>query len=198
VASGAGVNRVGNLGAVPLLTIPPGASTPVAVAYGAYGSNSGAPFSQVQNGIFNAATIGTDSGVQMLSAVGFTKWTFCLVGPGVIAAGTAAFNIAIYGTTDPTLLGQSYATAATLIGTQGHDPNFQASLTIIPATSWFLLPAPSEQSGTGLVSNPLTTAAAGPSILSVSMPLVAVRAVLVGPAPTTGTGPITVLGFAVP
>lgn len=198
MASGAGVNRVGNLGGIPLLTVPPGATTPVAPAVGAYGTNSGPPPVNYSQGIFNQATIGTDSGVQMLTAVGFTKWTFAIIGPGAYAAATAAFNIAIYGTIDQSLLGQSYATASTTSSTQGHDPNFTASLTAVNVNSWFLLPGVSESTGTGTITNPLTTSATGPNILVVSMPLVAVRAVLYSTAPTTGTAPITVVGFAVP
>jgi hypothetical protein len=192
MASGAGLNRVGTLGGVPLLTVLPGASTPVAVTIGNYGTNSGMPV------LPNTATVGTDSGVQMLSAAGFTKWTFCLIGPGVLAATTAAFTISLYGTIDPTLLTQAYQTGGNAIGVQGKDPSFTTSLTAIPASSWFLLPAPSEQAGTGSVTNPIVTSATGASILTVSAPLVAVRAVLTGTAPTTGTAGITVLGFAVP
>lgn len=200
MASGAGLNRVGNLGGVPLLLVPPGASTPTAVAFGTYGTNNGAPGPAPQYPVppYYNPTVGTDSGIQMLQAAGYTKWTFQLVGPGVTAATTAAFSISIYGTIDPNILQQSYQTAGNYPSSVGKDPSFTASLTAIPATSWFLLPGPSEQTGTGSITNPLTTAAAGPTILTASMPLVAVRAVLTGTAPTTGTAPIIVLGFAVP
>ena len=202
MASGAGVNSVGNLGGIPILTVPPGATTPVAVASPTttYGTNSGAPPAP------GFATIGTDSGVVMLEAKGFTKWTFQIIGPGKGATTTAAFSIAILGTIDPLLLFQAYKTpgnnfyppsgefvpSGTLVG---QAPNQMNSLTALPATSWDLLPM--QATGTTIVdSNPLVTGTN--TIGFVSGALVAVRAVLTGTAPTTGTAGITVLAFAVP
>jgi hypothetical protein len=203
MASGAGINSVGNLGGIPILTVPPGASTPAAVAgpTANYGTNSGAPN---QPGV---ATVGTDSGVVMLDAKGFTKWTIQIIGPGKSATGTAAFNITILGTVDPTLLYEAYQTPGTnffkggagLFASQGtlvgQQPNQMNSLTAIPATSWDVLPM--QATGTTVVdSNPLVT---GVNTLGfISGGLVAIRAVLTGTAPTTGTAPITVVAFAVP
>lgn len=200
MASGAGLNTVGNLGGVPLLTVPPGASTPTSVALGAYGTNSGPPPAgpQFPAQPYYNATIGNDSGVQMLAAKGYTKWIFQIVGPGAFAATTAAFTVSIYGTIDPNLARLAYQTGANYPGQQGQSPSLEASLTAIPASSWFLLPGPSEQTGTGSITNPLVTSATGAALFIASLPLVAVRAVLTGTAPTTGTAGITVLGFAVP
>jgi hypothetical protein len=142
----------------------------------------------------------------LLDAKGFTKWTFQIIGPGKGATTTAAFSIAILGTIDPTVLRQAYLTPGTN-GYQtaqlppvasvnyGQEPNQQFSLTVIPATSWDVLPM--QATGTTVVdSNPLVT---GTNTLGfVSGALVAVRAVLTGTAPTTGTAGITVLAFAVP
>lgn len=187
--SGAGLNTVGNLGGVPLLTISP---TDGAVTAGTYGRNSGAPASTRQ------ATFGNDSGVQMLMASGFTKWTFCIVGPGSLGVDSAAYSVSIYGTIDPELERYAGQNAATHISQHnGIDPSLNGRLDVIPATSWFLLPAPSDDPDAGSVTNPLATTATGPTILNCSLPLVAVRAVLTT-APTTATDSITVLGFAVP
>ena len=203
MASGAGVNTVGNKGGLLLLTVPPGASTPISVSspQSAYGSNNG----QTNNPW--VATSGTDSGIVLVEAKGFTKWTFQIIGPGVGATGTAAFNISIYGTVDPALLSQAYATPGSISAGNvnpaqnqpnllvGQQPNLQNSVTALPASSWSLLPMQASTGG-GTEANPLVTGTN--TIAFCSGALVAVRAVLTGTAPTTGTAPITVIGFAAP
>src|ERR1700677_1251879 len=163
MASGAGVNTVGNLGGIPILTVPPGATTPVAAANpeASYGTNSGAPAAP------GIATVGTDSGVVLLEGKGFTKWTIQIIGPGKNATSTAAFSIAVLGTIDPLLLFQAYKTpgnnfyppngeftpSGTLVG---QAPNQLNSLLALPATSWDILPM--QATGTTVVdSNPLVT-----------------------------------------
>lgn len=166
--SGAGLNRYGTLGGVPILTIPSGASALAAplAGYGTIGQN--------------------DSGGVAHAAAGFTKWTFQLIGPG---AGSAGYTVSLYGTVDPALLQYVYTT-----GPSSGQPMDTCATTAIPASSWFLLPAPSEQSGTGQVGNPLVSS--GAQLLIVSMDLIAVRAVLttIG-APTKS---VTVLASAAP
>lgn len=197
-----GAIRVGTLGGVTLLTVPAGAGSPAAVAWPNYGTNSGPPRgAQNLNNPFNSSqwhqstTYGNDSGVRMLAAAGFTKWVFQLAGPAASMTGTAAFGISIYGTVDPGILAQTYSNPSNSPGYSYVEP--ECSLTLIPGTDWFLLPGPSEQAGTGSVSNPMTTNATGGSMFFCNMPLIAVRAVLTT-APTTGAGSLRVLGFAVP
>jgi hypothetical protein len=206
MAGNAGVNRVGTKGGITLLTIPPGGASPTAITWPNYGINNGPPqfpqpYGTLQTNLsdesqWGPSTYGTDSGIQMLAAVGFTKWAFQLAGPGANAATTAAFTVSVYGTLSPGILAQTYSNAGNTTGYNYVNP--EASLTMIPGYDWFLLPAPSEQAGAGGVTNPLVTSATGSGVLIVSMALVAVRVVLTGAAPTTGTAPLRVLGFAVP
>ena len=126
-------------------------------------------------------TIGSnDSGLVMLEAIGFTKWAFCLVG------NTTGQSVTIYGTLDP-IASQAWNTPHN--GPKGGPDGS----TVVPAGSWFKLPGPSEQTGTGGISNPLVAAT---PLLNVSMPLVAVRAVLT--VTSSPAGDCQVLGFAVP
>jgi hypothetical protein len=188
-----------------MLTIPPGATSPSAVSWPNYGTNTGPANAPIPTGQLLTAspdgsqwhfsTYGTDSGIQMLSGAGFTKWVFQLAGPGANASGSAAFGVSLYGTVDAGILSQVYSNPAQV---GGFNPvNAEANLTMIPGYDWFLLPGPSEQSGTGTMANPMVTSSTGGTMLYVSMPLIAVRAVLTT-APTTGTAPLRVLGFAVP
>lgn len=151
MASGAGLNRVGQRGGVLLLANID--STVVA-------------YTTPQTGY--GVIMSNDSGAQMLEAIGFTKWTFQLIGGGNP-------QVTLFGTVDPAV----YETGR--------------GSTVCPATSWFQLPAPSEQSGTGGVSNPLGVN--GVILLTCSLPLVAVRAVLTTAA---SSGVASVIGFAVP
>lgn len=169
--SGAGLNRAGLLGGIPILTVATTA-TPIAVAaalasYGTIGVN--------------------DSGGVLHSAAGFTKWDFQLIGVGSNAAG---YSVTLLGTTDPALLNFVYTKGPT----SGVSMDLCA-VTAAPASSWFVLPAPSEQSGTGAVTNPLVSGSGG-GVLQVNMLLYAVRAIVTANAATIS--PITVIASAVP
>jgi len=79
-------------------------------------------------------------------------------------------------------------------GAHSGQPMDTCAITAVPAFDWFVLPAPSEQSGTGAVANPLVSG--GTTLLIVSMALYGVRAVLTTlGAPTL---PINVTYSAVP
>jgi hypothetical protein len=119
-ASGAGLNRIGQRGGVPFFV-----------------SNAGTAQAVSASGT-------TDSGIQMLEGIGYTKWAFQLLGT------FTGFSVAVYGTIDPVIYTSLYS-----------NPNdnldiYRGSTSLVPSTSWFLLPAPSEQGGTGAVNNPLT------------------------------------------
>jgi hypothetical protein len=159
MASGAGLNRLGQNGGEVLLSLAPGA-TAVATPLTAYGT-VGVP------GTSN------DSGAVMWEGIGFTKWVFQFIG------GITGYTVTLYGTIDPAARpnGQPIAKGSTAI----------------PATSWFVLPGPSEQGGTGTINNPIT--GTNP-LFTASLPLVAVRAVVTAIATPTGQG--AVIGFAVP
>jgi hypothetical protein len=169
--SGAGLNRGGVVGGVTLLTVPTTATplTPTGAISPAYG------------------TIGVnDSGGMMFYCAGFTKWTFQLIGPGVNSAGV---SVAIYGTLDPAGLNYIYANGAH----SGVSMDLCAQ-TVVPYTSWQLVPAPSEQGGTGTVANPMVTG--GSTMLVSGTGWYAVRAVCT--ALSSPSGPVTVLASAVP
>lgn len=119
---------------------------------------------------------GNDSGGFGCAAMGFTKWVFQLLG------NTANISVTIYGTEDPA----AYSAFTTNSGQDGWSSP-------CPASSWFALPGPSEQSGTGAIANPLTSTT---PLLVVSLPLVAVRAVVTAASAPTGRG--SVVGFAAP
>lgn len=116
-----------------------------------------------------------DSGVQMMDAMGYSRFVFQLLGT------FTGFTATFYGTNDPAL----YAYYLANIGT------WQGSTTAIPTTSWFTLPAPAEQTGTGTSVNPLTSAG---QLLEVRTPIMAVRCVLTSSG--TGTGTCTAIGTA--
>lgn len=166
MAGNAGLNRVGEYGGVPLLSLSP-SSTAVAAPTTAYG------------------TIGTsDSGLILPEAIGFTKWTFSLA--GLNAAAIAGYTVTIYGTIDPTAF-QAWKP-------ENNGPNGGPNgSTIINPGSWFVLPGPEEETGTGPMANPLTATA---PMLFASGALVGIRAVLTAIA---SPGPAAVVyGFAVP
>jgi hypothetical protein len=185
MASGAGINTVGNLGGLPLLTISPTASA-ITNPTIAYGTNTGAP------GVPGTATYGNDSGVVMVEAKGFTKWTFQIIGQGKALHG---YTVSIYGTTDPALLRQAYQTAGNTVGQMGQQPDQMNSLTAIPATSWDLLPMQASTGG-ATEGNPLVSGTNTIGMYSGAM--VAVRVVLTSISSPVPDYPITVLGFAVP
>ena len=111
-------------------------------------------------------TIGVnDSGQLLTEARDFTKWTISKIGAGT------GYSFSVYGTNDPlayavfryTQLGQ-----AAFPGNPGYVPS-------LPASSWFLLPAPSEQSGTGSVANPISDSS---PLLQYSGTITGIRVVL--------------------
>jgi hypothetical protein len=108
-------------------------------------------------------------------AIGFTKFTFQAIG------GVTGYTITFYGTIDPAARPNGIPLAK--------------GSTAVPASSWFVLPGPSEQSGTGGINNPINTTT-GNNLLTCSLPLVAVRAVITAVSTPTGSG--AVIGFAVP
>lgn len=161
MASGAGLNRVGQYGGRLLLSAST-AVTPVATPLTGYGTIGG-----------------SDSGPIMWEGIGFSKWGFQILGGGT------GYSVSVYGTLDPVLF--------KYLDTPGTAGTPQALALIVPASSWFLLPAPSSETGTGADANPMV--AANPTMLA-SRPLVAVRAVVTATA--TPTGVISVVGFATP
>lgn len=132
----------------------------------------------------------SDTGVGMADANAYTKWSFMpIVVPvnGVFGTVTS-FGISVYGTNDVNAWSQYQ-----LWATQNNSRLNGLTPTLIPASNWFLLDAPSAQAGTGGVANPLT--ALGTS-LSYSNPLVAVRCVLT--TAMVGTATIAISAFAAP
>jgi hypothetical protein len=96
MASGAGLNRVGQNGGEAILTVNPTTAayaTPLA-GYGTVGSN--------------------DSGTVFWEAIGFTKTAIQLIGPGATAAG---YTVSVYVTLDPAARpgGQPVAKGSTLV-----------------------------------------------------------------------------------
>jgi hypothetical protein len=169
VASGAGANRVGEFGGLVLLRLRPDAAaytTDPRLGYGTIGVN--------------------DSGLCMIEAQGFTKWTMQLC-PEPLGVGLPdGYEVSLYGTIDRTgYLAWEEKNYGPTGGPMGS--------TIVPPGSWMLLSAPSDQSGTGTDGNPLTfrTPALAPS-----RGLLAVRAVLT--ASTSPSGGAVVYGNAVP
>jgi hypothetical protein len=117
-----------------------------------------------------------DSGLVLCEAQGFTKWTFQLLGGGT------GYSITLYGTSDPVALGQWRSSFNPLA------PKYA-----LPASSWFILPGPAEQTGTGTIANPITATA--PSF-QFSGSLLGVRAALTTSA--TPSGVVSVSVVAVP
>jgi len=117
----------------------------------------------------------------MFEAIGFKTWSFQHLG------GTTGYSVSIYGTIDPALY--KY-----LDTTESANFNPATLATIVPASSWVLLPSPAENTGTGTVANPMVSGTS--NFLQFSGTLVAVRAVLTATTTPTGTG--TVVGFATP
>jgi hypothetical protein len=182
VASGAGLNRWGNNGGVTLLAGLSSTTTAVATPLTGYGTVSN------QNGVALAG--GNDSGVWGCAAMGFTKWVFQLLG------NLTGISVTLYGTIDP----NAYLVYTANSGVDGFTTGSlylggapQRSAVAVPASSWFVLPGPSEQTGTGSIANPLTSTT---PLFVASMPLVAVRAVVTTSTAAAGNG--SVIGFAVP
>lgn len=169
--SGAGINRVGQRGAETLLDNVTSANTPVTLfqppvgpAYGVLGSN--------------------DSGICMAEGIAFSKWVYQIEQVGSTAA--TGYSFALYGTISK---GAYTAFSNQRVGLK----TLTTGTVDVQPVNWFLLSAPSEQSGGGQVANPLTALG---QYLIVSAPLVAVRGVLVASSSATGT--VRLVGFAVP
>lgn len=175
MASGAGLNRVGGAGGVVLLTLTPTATAVTLPAYGNLGNDSWGTLSGAGSSASNA----------MAEAQGFTKWQFALV-PAPGQTTFSGYSVTLLGTVDSRAYGQWEASINPY-------KYYNTTAPTLPAGSWFLLPAPSDQSGTGSDANPLTSTN---PLLNVSRPLVAVRAVLTGV--TAPAGSCQVIGFAVP
>jgi len=159
VASAAGQNRVYKT----ILTLNP-SSTAVAAplaGYGTTGLNDSGPYA-------------------MNEAMGFTKWTFSLIG----AVAGSGYTVTLYGTNDP----KAYKAWMSSFNPQSPHGNVT-----LPASSWFVLPGPSEQSGTGTIANPMTPAT---PLFQFSGTLLAVRAVLT--SVTAAAGSVQVAVEAVP
>ena len=134
-----------------------------------------------------------DSGIQMVEAIGCKEFTFQIIGPGAASTG---YSITCYGTVDQaayaygkapgqtTVVYPNTAQQSTIVG-QGKGS------TALATTSWVVLPGPSEQSGTGVMGNPMLSGSA--QILKVSLTLVAVRCVATLSSPSL---PIQVVCFA--
>jgi len=185
MASGAGLNKIGSNGGVILLdNITSSVTTVVAplAAYGTMGAN--------------------ESGGKMTEGIAFSKWVFHLV--PLTSTALSGISVTVYGTISPfaylTFQGVvvNGQTPFPIVPQQG--PNFAPGYTNatgfvpgIPPWEWFPVPGPSEQGGTGNISNPLT--ASSPLLFS-TLPLVAVRVVVT--SALTGAGAARVYGFAVP
>lgn len=141
------------------------------------------------------ASANIDSGIQMGDAAGCKDWEFQLI--GTITAGTVSATV--YGTTDPI----AYQTWKNINPNQQFNTPMQMQIgnaigrgntTAVPASSWIVLPAPSEQSGAPTSTNPIVaTGVILPYDLSM---LYAVRVVLTTSA--TFSGSVQLLGSARP
>lgn len=139
-----------------------------------------------------------DSGLQMADAIGHYKWAFQVIG----SPNAGTFQATIYGTIDPAAydlwMTGAYPAPPSGLDTGGSPfgnistPGIGQGSTQLPATSWFVLPAQSEQGTFGLAANPITST-------SIVLPyqlsgLVAIRCVIVTTGVTSGT--LQVLAFA--
>jgi len=113
-------------------------------------------------------TIGVnDTGMALNEARDFKTWNFSLTGVG---AGSTP-EITIYGTNDP---------AAYRAWVQAFNPGYYpGGVATVPASSWFVLPGPDQEAGTGTMANPLTAAA---PYLEFKGSILACRAVFTGGA----------------
>lgn len=150
MASGAGQNRAYRT----VLTLNP-SSTAVATnangtptAYGTLGLNDSVSSGNLGNG--------------MVEAMGFSNWTFSLVGSG------SGYTVSLYGTNDPA----AYKAWMSTFLPSTQSPHGAVTL---PNGSWRLLPGPSEASGTGGIANPMTDTT---PLFQFKGTLIAVRAVV--------------------
>jgi hypothetical protein len=120
-----------------------------------------------------------DSGQLLTEARDFTKWTVTKIGAGT------GYTFSVYGTNDP----MAYAVfrykqlgSAAFPGNPGFVPT-------LPASSWVLLPAPSDQTGTGPVANPLTDAS---PMMQYSGTLTGIRVVLTTKTSAAGLAQVVI------
>lgn len=161
MASGSGLNRIGQRGGELLLSIANGAAiTAVTLpGYGVIGIN--------------------DSGPIMMEAIGFSKWGFQLLGS------TTGISVTILGSFDAAC----YNYFEAVRGAYLNKGVYQIAPILPPATSWFVIPSPSTETtgDTAVWGNPLTTT--NPALFN-SSPLVAVRAVVTSVSTPTGVGSV--------
>ena len=133
----------------------------------------------------------------MYEQIGFSKNVFQVIGPAFAGTMTANLAITIYGTIDPVAYTAFETTPA-----NGGGPGS----TLVPASSWIPLPAPSTEtaSDTFQWANPIlvgTFTGFSPVLaLYNPAPFIAYRVVVTtaGTYTTTGTGTVSVIGFATP
>ena len=115
-----------------------------------------------------------------MDAMGYSRCEFSLL--GTFTNMSAQF----YGTNDP--LAYHWYSAPSFASHFGWNvpyPGWQGNTTALPATSWFALGSPSDQSGGGGYStNPLTAAG---QFLEVKQTWLAIRCVITAAANSTGT-----------
>jgi hypothetical protein len=128
---------------------------------------------------------GNDSGMIFNDAMAFTKFAYMLTPSDY-------YTVTLYGTLDK----RAYDLWRYNLNPNPYLPQWQGVAPTLPASSWFILPGPSEQTGTGAQTNPMVQAS--PS-LTTSMPVLAIRAVLtaIGTAPAP-TNTVYVSVLAVP
>lgn len=131
-------------------------------------------------------TTGVNDSGQFSTPIGFSKYAFMMTGGGT------AYAVSLYGCIDQNAIREFIPPGGSVLGQPGFVGTTTDPTTTVPATSWFLLPGTAESTGTGVMTNPLVPAT---PFLYVSMPLIAVRAVLT----TIGTGgSVNILAFAIP
>ena len=136
-------------------------------------------------------TIGfNDSGGVCGEARNFKQWTFALE-QATTSGALSNISVTLYGTVNPAAW-QTWWNAIQGRNNYGANPplaiqgitNAAGYVPGIPPQTWFPLPGPSEQSGTGGIANPITPVT---PLLTVNMPLVLVRAVVTAASTPTGT-----------
>ena len=159
MASGAGQNRIYRT-VLTLNTNSTAVGTPLS-SYGTLGLNDSVSSSNLAQAC--------------VEAMNFTKWTFSLLG-----AGSAGYTVTIYGTNDPKAYKAWMST---------FNPQSPHGTVTLPASSWFKLPGPSEQAGTGAIANPMTDSV---PTFQYSGGLIGVRAVLTAVASASGNVSVAV------
>lgn len=156
-----------------------------------WGSHGAVPMATATTG----SSFPVYSGPVGAEAQRFTKWVFHLGPNPEGSALPTGYTVSIYGTNDGNAINDEAlvvsATGVPTYQTVGA-PNANYPAPGASGESWFLLPAESEQSGTGLMTNPLT--AVGNS-LYYNGPLLVVCCVITSSSPTGG---VTVFGYATP